>query len=295
MNNCDQPKIKVLQYLNGELTGSDMERFRVHLDSCSICRALLEDEKSLSRLLLESRPLYQAPAELRDRVFATILQHSSRRSRRPLQGTFHKLLSPFSVSRLRPLSWRILLPTALAICLCFMFVPGVMQRVRAANYVQTAVATHRSYLDGNLAPEIRSQSPGEVTAWLVGKVAFQFRLPASQAVPDSKQTYKITGARLVKFQGSDAALVTYETQKEQKEKISLLVASKKRAVVAGGDEVKFGDLTFHYLSEGQFKVITWGNHGLSYALVSSISGSARESCLVCHQNMKDHGGFKPEH
>jgi hypothetical protein len=151
-----------------------------------------------------------------------------------------------------------------------------------------AVATHRSYLDGNLALEIRSQSPEEVTAWFVGKVPFQFRLPASQAVPDSKQAYKISGARLVKFESTDAALVTYASQKD---KISLLVASSTYAAVAGGDEVQFGDLIFHYLGEGQFKVITWSNHSLSYALVSSISGSARQSCMVCHQDIQDRGGF----
>jgi hypothetical protein len=171
-----------------------------------------------------------------------------------------------------------------------MFVPGAMQRVRAASYVQTAVATHRSYLNGNLALEIRSESPETVTDWFVGKAPFQFQLPASQAVLDSKQAYKITGARLVKFKSSEAALVTYETQKE---KISLLVASSRYAVVGGGDEVQFGDIVFHYRSEGQFKVITWSNHGLSYALVSSFSGSARQSCMVCHQNLADRDGFRP--
>jgi ribose 1,5-bisphosphokinase PhnN len=86
------------------------------------------------------------------------------------------------------------------------------------------------------------------------------------------------------------ALVTYE---KKSEKISLLAASSDSALVAGGDEVRFGDLAFHYRTEDGFKVITWSNHGLSYALVSSVSGSARESCLVCHQNMADHHAFRP--
>jgi ribose 1,5-bisphosphokinase PhnN len=84
--------------------------------------------------------------------------------------------------------------------------------------------------------------------------------------------------------------VTYE---KAGGKISLLVASSKAAPVAGGDEVHFGDLTFHYRTENGFKVITWSNHGLSYALVSSVSGSARDSCLVCHQNMADRQTFRP--
>ena len=81
----------------------------------------------------------------------------------------------------------------------------------------------------------------------------------------------------------------YETQNE---KISLLVAPSKSAVVAGGDKVRFGNLTFHYRTDSGFKVITWSNDDLSYALVSSVSGSARQSCLVCHQNMADRDAFR---
>jgi hypothetical protein len=88
----------------------------------------------------------------------------------------------------------------------------------------------------------------------------------------------------VSYKGHDAALVMYETQRE---KISLLVASTRSAEIAGGDEVRSGTLLFHYLTQEEFKVITWSNHGLAYALVSSVSASARESCLVCHQNMPD--------
>lgn len=85
-------------------------------------------------------------------------------------------------------------------------------------------------------------------------------------------------------------MVTYEGNRNGK--ISLLVASTKHTVVAGGDVVDSAGLTFHYRSHAGFKVITWSNHGLSYALVSAISGSARESCLVCHQSMADKDSFK---
>jgi hypothetical protein len=94
----------------------------------------------------------------------------------------------------------------------------------------------------------------------------------------------------VKYRGKPAALVTYQ---KQNERISLLVASTDSAVVAGGDEVRSGKLIFHYRTDQRFNVVKWSNHGLSYALVSSVSGSARESCLVCHQSMADHHNFSP--
>jgi hypothetical protein len=144
-------------------------------------------------------------------------------------------------------------------------------------------------LSGNLPFGLRSNSPETVTAWFAGKVPFDFRLPAPESVPKRKSAYLLTGATLVNFKGSPAALVTYERQND---KISLLVDSSKSAVVAGGDEVRFGKLTFHYRDDAGFRVVTWTTHGLSYALVSSVSGPARASCLVCHQDMADSNNFK---
>jgi hypothetical protein len=85
------------------------------------------------------------------------------------------------------------------------------------------------------------------------------------------------------------ALVIDETQRE---KISLLVASTRCAPIAGGDELRCGNLLFHYFSRENFKVITWSNHVLSYSLLSSLSASARESCLVWHKNMADRDVYR---
>jgi anti-sigma factor RsiW len=170
------------------------------------------------------------------------------------------------------------------------FVPSVVRQVRAANYVEAAVATHHSYLDGNLPLELHSNSPEQVTAWFSGKVPFPFRLPKSQVAPHGVPVYQLTGASLVKYQGKPAALVTYQ---KQKEKISLLVTSADFAVVAGGEEVPSGKLTFHYRHNDGLNVVTWINQGLSYALVSSVSGPARESCMVCHQSMTDQQNLRP--
>jgi anti-sigma factor RsiW len=172
----------------------------------------------------------------------------------------------------------------------FLFIPNAVRQVRAASFVETAVAAHRSYLDGNRPLGLRSSSSQFVTAWFTGKVPFHVRLPNAEFVSGDTPAYQLIGASLVNYRGNPVALVTYQ---KKNERISLLVASSSSAPVAGGDQVHFADLTFHYRTDDGFKVITWTNHGLSYALVSSVSGSARESCLVCHQNMSDHQTFKP--
>jgi anti-sigma factor RsiW len=188
------------------------------------------------------------------------------------------------------LSARMLALVVLLLGVLCAFVPNVVRQVGAAKYVEAAVATHRGYLDGTRQPELRSSSPELVAAWFADKVPFSFRLPNSESTPDSRPAYRLIGAGLVSYHGSRAASVTYE---EDGGKISLLIAPSEAAPVAGGDEVHSGTLTFHYRTNNGFKVITWSTHGLSYALVSSVSGSARESCLVCHQNMADHHSFRP--
>jgi anti-sigma factor RsiW len=291
MDSCDEIVVKTLRYLDNDLQGQELEEFRAHLLFCAYCRAHLESEKALSQTLHRSRPLYSAPATLRARVSALAIQHSvpdrvEGQVDRRLLGILGKRLSDAPDRILR---WRILVPAAVVLALCLAVVPNIERNVQAASYVETAAATHRSYLVGNLQPGLQSNSPEAVTAWFSGKVPFEFRLPAAESTPDGNPIYRLTGATLVNYKGSPAALVTYETQKD---KISLLVDSSRSAVVAGGDEVRSGKLTFHYFDNSGFRVITWADHGLAYALVSSVSGPAGASCLVCHQNLADRSNFQ---
>jgi anti-sigma factor RsiW len=286
MNSCDDA-VNILRYLDNELSGPELETFRVHLQSCPTCKVRLEEERAFSTVLRRSRPLYRAPEQLRRQVSEILRQHLAAGN---VGGIYERLLRilrwPFPNRWPHFLSRGMLVTVLMVVALCLSFAPGVVRRVRAASYVETAIAVHRSYLEGNLDPQIQSDSPTLVSAWFAGKVPFDFRLPAAR---DGNPVYRLAGARLVSYRGHDAALVTYETQRE---KISLLVASNKYAAIAGGDEVLAGDLVFHYFSRDKFKVITWSNHGLSYALVSSLSASARESCLVCHQNLADRDVFR---
>jgi anti-sigma factor (TIGR02949 family) len=283
---CDKYMVETLRYLDDDLKGQELEDFRSHLTSCSNCRAHLDEEKALSQLLHRFRPLYSAPASLRGRVSeATEASASISTARdrldRSMSQTVAGIWSGFRS--------RVLAPAAIAITLCLLFVPNIARNARASSYAQVAAARHRSYLNGSLPPELLSNSAQQVTAWFAGKVPFDFRLPAMESTPEDKPAYRLTGASVVNYKGSPAAFVMYETRSE---KISLLVDLSKVATVAGGEEVRFGKLTFHYRNESGFRVITWSSHGLSYALVSSVSGPARTSCLICHQSMTDHSTFK---
>jgi mycothiol system anti-sigma-R factor len=292
MDSCSDHSLEILRFLDNQLSGSEREAFGAHLKTCQECTLQLGAEQELSRLLRDSPPLYTAPLALRARVSA-VLNHTPARSRIAQRLQRDVLPAMRRVWRGLPQcapSWNLALPALLVIVAALIFIPGITRQVSAASYVSAAAAAHRGYLDGNLPLEIHSESPEVVTAWFSGKLPFTFRLPSSQRDPTTRSLYTLTGARLVNYKGSQAAFVSYISVRHQP--ISLLVASAKFAAVAGGDEVHSGALTFHYHTDGGFKVITWISGSNAYALVADVSGSARGSCLVCHQSMADHDSFR---
>jgi anti-sigma factor RsiW len=291
MDACGDYTVDLMLYMDDELDGEKLMGFLAHLKICAHCQASLEEQLALSATLHRVRPLYSAPPELRARVKAGLARPEARsapgRIYQRVARTL-KLALPHA-GRLVP-RWKILVPAVLGMMLCFVLVSSEVRDVRASEYVNAAVSAHRDYLDGHLSLQIRTDSPAAVTGWLAQKVAFPLQLPDSQRQPDGKPAYRLLGATLVDYNGSQAGLVTYAVP--QKESISLLVASNKSAVIGGGVEVRSGDLIFHHRVDQGFQVITWSNHGMAYALVSRATGSAYGSCLICHQSMPDPDRFQ---
>jgi mycothiol system anti-sigma-R factor len=288
MNAHDEHRANILLYLDNELRGQDIENFLAHLDNCADCRKLLEEERALSNLLHRTRPLYTAPESLRARIAVAAGQPPASGDK-PKRKHEHLFRFGWRTVRRSGFRWMSLAAMIVVVVLGLTSVPRVVRHAEAATFIDTAVTTHRAYQENQLPLEIRSSSPGAVTAWFDGKVPFQFRLPSSQSPPSGHPAYALTGARLVKFKKENAALVSYQMEAET---ISLLVASDKSAVAAGGDEIRSGNLTFYYNTRAELNVITWSTHGITYALVSSIHGSSQHSCLVCHQNMANQNTFQ---
>jgi anti-sigma factor RsiW len=274
-------------YLDRELIGPDLEEFRAHLEACAACRAELEVREELFRLLHRSRPLYSAPDALRARVMRTteLLPSSAPYTPPGLRRRILRVLArPFQSAGGGLPRWPVLVAAILLVVAGLLPIPGILRQASANSYIEAAVAAHRSSLNGSLPLEIKSESPSAVTAWFAGKVPFNFRLPEAAEEVGHEQVYRLTGGRLVNYKDGYAALVSYQMQQQT---ISLLVSSSKSAAAAGGEEVPSGGIVFHYSKQMGFAVITWSTHGLTYALVSSLPGSGRQSCMVCHENMAD--------
>jgi hypothetical protein len=291
MQDCGDHSVSVQLYLDNELSGGELEDFLAHLETCVPCEETIQVQRELSRLLYRSRPLYSAPDMLRARLLASTSQPRTAESS-AAAGLASRVATVFvelsrSISA-RPRRWEALAALALILAVSALLFPQLLRRSNAAGYVEAAVAAHRSFLEGKLPLEVQSDSASTVTAWFTGKVPFVFRLPNSGATSAQGPVYRLVGGRLVNYRGGYAALVAYQAKQE---KISLLVTSSQAAAAAGGEAVPSGGITFHYSKQANFNVIAWSNHGLTYALVSSLPGSGRQSCLVCHQSMADGDHF----
>jgi mycothiol system anti-sigma-R factor len=277
-------------YLDKELSGPDLEEFRAHLEECEACQAGLAAAEELSRLLHRSRPLYSAPDALRDRVMriTELSPSSAPYAAPPLRRRMLNLLARPLQSAGRGIPRWPVFVAAILLVAALLPLPGILRQASANSYIEAAVAAHRSSLKGTLPLEIKSESPSVVTAWFTGKVPFNFRLPDAAEQVGQDQVYRLTGGRLVNYKDGYAALISYQMQQQT---ISLLVASSKSAVAAGGEQVPSGRIVFHYSKHAGFAIITWSTHGLTYALVSSLPGSGRQSCMVCHQNISDGNHF----
>jgi anti-sigma factor RsiW len=153
-----------------------------------------------------------------------------------------------------------------------------------------AVESHLRHMRGQLPLEVESSNPQEISTWFANKVNFNVKLPSYQESSGQEKVYTLEGARLVGYQNDYAAYVAYRMKERP---ISLVITSDSVARPSGGEQIASRGLKFHYNSIDGFKVITWSDRGLTYALVSDLDERGQQSCIVCHQGTKDQDFIEP--
>jgi anti-sigma factor RsiW len=215
MKCCDDYSATIQIYLDWELSGQDFDDFPAHLEQCEPCRTELEAAERLSALLHRSRPLYTAPNALCARVMQAAESFNSTTSYAPAHVTRRIAMAsawPVQAAGRGAHKWRALVATILLAAVGLLLLPGMRQRSRADNYIDAAVAAHRSFLNGSLPLEVQSDLPSVVTAWFAGKVPFTLRLPSSADELEHQQLYRLTGGRLVNYKNEYAALIAYQNE-----------------------------------------------------------------------------------
>ena len=255
-------------YLDDELQEGERLAVEAHIKSCSGCRAALDAERELIFAIRKARPIYNIPASLQANI-AKLAQASG--SRRDF------------------ISWPLIAACVVLLVAIAVFWLAASKSLRGdpASFVTMAVNNHVRYLNGQLPLEVFSDSPERISAWFSGKLGFNLKLPD---YPEGPKPYHVEGARLVGFQDDYAAYVVYRLNGHP---ISLLVTSESVARPSGGEEIPWEGLRFHFQSVARWKVLTWSDNGLTYALVSDLEERGQASCIVCHQNERVFRGLQP--
>ena len=277
MRTCEDIRERLTLYLDNELQDDERLRVEGHVQSCASCKAFVEKELAFLNAIRGTGPLHTAPAELKTKVSAVVSG-----SKQPVR----------SFSRLR---W--IVPSAAA--LLVLLTPIVIWRMRQANrsgnagpsaFALMAVESHLRHMRGQLPLEIESNNPQEISTWFANKVNFNVKLPSYQESSGQDKVYTLEGARLVGYENDYAAYVSYRMKERP---ISLVITSDSVARPSGGEQIASRGLEFHFNSIDGFKVITWSDRGLTYALVSDLDERGQQSCIVCHQGTKDQDFIEP--
>lgn len=300
MMQCENIRVRLALYLDDELHNGERDDFEAHLQSCAACHQLHETERQEIEAIRAAQPLYTAPPELRARLTSLLNETPAPFvAPHPLRQRIQQILRP---NETPAFVFRPARMFALAAVLCVAVFAGfwalVLQRNATAlpapsEFAQMAVDTHVRRVRGQLPLEIASASPAEISAWFAGKVSFSLKLPNYQEASGQVRLYNLEGARLVGFRNDYAALVAYDMDKHP---ITLVVTANGVAMPAGGEQVVSKGLRFHYDTLNGWKVITWADRGLTYALVSDLAGRGQQSCIVCHEGTQDREiieGLKP--
>jgi anti-sigma factor RsiW len=280
MISCKQMWPRIVLWLDGELQGDEVSLVESHCESCPQCRERVAAERRYFETVKSAGQYYCAPDQLRARVEAILQTRDSEPPVNILAHVGHSIRSAPA--------WQFLLLFAIGAMLVVAAWQARIWRSTPvsgpSSFALMAADSHRRYLQQQLPLEVVSSFPPEISAWFEGKVPFAVKLPNYQEESGQPKLYKLEGARLVGYKNDYAAYVAYQMNQRP---ISLVVTSSTVAEPVGGEVVATAGLSFHFDSIFGYKVITWSDRGLTYALVSDFEERGLKSCVVCHQGAKD--------
>jgi anti-sigma factor RsiW len=248
------------RYLDGELAPAETMDVEAHLLDCRACREQYEALTHVVGSIRVAHPLYTPPPGSYRRAERQVRAH--RRRQWALQGGAAAAV--------------------LGILLAAWFMAGGHARSHD-RFADFAANAHVRQALGWLPLDLRSSDHREVENWLGERLPFRVSLSDS-AEPTLRHTQLLRGARLMQYGNKDAAYLSYQVEGHE---VSLVVMSSLHDAPQGGVEQTIGRLTFHTIAHNGLKTVLWADKGLAYALVSNLSGTGAQACVICHQ---DSGG-----
>lgn len=236
---CPEWQDHVSAYVDGELTASDRDAFRTHLEHCSHCAAsalaLAESKAAVRR----AGDRYDAPIALRERLVAGA---GGATSTAPLQ-----VRSTPSLSRLW-LRGTFAMAALVALVAVLFVLNGRRQQTQAlSEFADLHVAT----LASSNPVEVVSSDRHTVKPWFQGKIPFTFDVPELQNAP-----FSLLGGRVTYFRQEPGAQLVFAHQRHL---ISVFIF--RDVPELGMSSVAVVDRT------SSFSLQTWKQAGLRYVVI----------------------------
>lgn len=241
--NCQEAHLFVDGYVDGELDLVQSMEAERHFESCTGCRAVLEQRQMLSRAVRTHSPYFEAPSGLADRVRNRIGQ--------PVKNV------PERTPRTSWLGWRF--AAIAASLLVLVAAAGVsielLNRPSAAEMVaHEVVASHIRSLMANHLADVVSSDQHTVKPWFAGKIDF-----APMVKDLASDGFPLTGGRLDYVDGRTVAALVFRRHQHV---INLFVWPASAS-----------DSGLESLSFKGYNIIHWTRSNTTYWAVSDLNSS----------------------
>jgi mycothiol system anti-sigma-R factor len=238
---CELPRTTVHGYLDGELDAVRAAEFERHLEHCPECVAALESQESLRSSLQRAQLYEKAPAQLRQKVLASL---------RPAE--------PVSISsRRRPGVAQWLAVAAVLLLLLYSgwrFLPGLGEKNNQTVLAAQIVDAHLRSLEPNHLTDVVSTDQHTVKPWFDGKLDFA---PPVQDFADDG--FPLAGGRLDVVGGRTVAALVYGRRKHF---VNVFVWPTRDS-----------DTSPRTGSQQGYHWITWQKNGMAFWAVSDVAPS----------------------
>jgi len=259
--NCEEATKLMDGYLDGELDPITSQTIEQHLRECHKCDQAYKMNGSLIRAIGNATPYYKAPAELRERIQASLREEIAERSGRsgPVPRDARPLITkkqPEPRSILFGASWN-WLALAAAIVFAAIIAWTVLPRLQRSGNDQflatQLIAGHVRSLMANHLSDVASSDQHTVKPWLDAKLDF-----APPVVDLSSEGFPLIGGRLDYLDTRPVAALVYQRRKHF---INLFVWP------AAPDETR----TPKTITRQGYQLLHWVNSDFNYWAVSDVS------------------------
>src|SRR5437762_9437635 len=261
--NCEEATKLMDGYLDGELDPLTSQTIEQHLRDCRNCEQAYETQSALVHAIGSVVPYYKAPAELRERIQASLREEIAERPTRNVVRDVRQVFrrnQPELRTSLWGTPWNWLGLAGLGVAAAIIFAAIItlnlvprLQRPGADQFLATQlIARHVRSLMANHLTDVASSDQHTVKPWLDAKLDF-----APPVVDLGSDGFPLVGGRLDYLKNRPVAALVYQRRKHF---INLFVWPKEPGAAGITDTI----------TRQGYQLLHWVDSDFNYWAVSDV-------------------------